>query len=136
MKTLAIPALFVAAVLALSGCQPVDNSKAIARADSIGNARIKALTDSVMQACMSEIMAIAQHRADSLMAAAMKKPGVKKPAPPAPKKEDPKKGTVADRPGTQQQGPQTVTDRPGTQQEGPKSVTDRKGATQQQQPPK
>lgn len=136
MKILAVPALLLAAAWSITACKPVDNSKAIAKADSIANARLQALTDSVMTACMNEVMAIAQQRADSLMAAAMKKPGTKKPAPPAPKKEEPKTPTVKDRPGTQQQGPQSVTDRPGTQQEGPKTVKDRPGATQQQQPPK
>ncbi|MCS6990361.1 MAG: hypothetical protein NZL95_00670 [Chitinophagales bacterium] len=135
MKAIAIPIFALSVALTALSCQPVDNSKAIAKADSIAQARLQALTDSVMKACMDEVMTTAKHRADSMMAAAMKKPtGSKKQSSAHPKKEEPTGGTVQDRPGTTQQGPQSVTDRPGTQQQGPTSVKDRKGATQQQPP--
>jgi len=68
------------------GCTPVDNSKAMMKADSTANARLMMLGDSMNLVCMTDVMTAARLRADSMMMMTGKsgKSTYKKPAPAPP----------------------------------------------------
>src|SRR6266480_153648 len=48
-------------------CKPVDNTKAIMESDSIANARLVMLNDSLKMSCVADVMAAAKMRSDSMM---------------------------------------------------------------------
>lgn len=88
-KIFFFPFLLLATAFVHQSCGPVDNSEEIAESDSIADARLVMFRDSMMMACMSDVMAAARLRADSMMQFAMRTPGAKAPskpkAPPPPK---------------------------------------------------
>lgn len=133
---------FATAVSALSfqSCTEPDNdATAWMRIDSLANARIVMLRDSLNMVCMNDVMVVAEFRADSMMIAAMKKLGKSYTPPKKTTTTGSTKTSGVDvRPGSQEEGPKTVTDRKGTvdSASGPKKVTDRKGVNNPPPPPK
>ena len=68
----------VAAAFTFQSCmKPVDNSKTLAKIDSLTNLKATAYRDSLKMVCMNDIMALATARADSMMQVAAKKAGKK-----------------------------------------------------------
>jgi|GEM_PF-6252871 len=108
-----------------------------AQVDSMVNARVELIQAELEAKNDSLINALAQWKADSIIAASKSSGTVKKAAPARPaatttKKEEPKPksdGTkVTDRPGATNQGGTKVTDRPGATNQSGTKVTDRPGA--------
>ena len=128
--TLIIFSAVVMASMALQSCnQPkVDTAREWASIDSMARMRLVVYRDSLQMGCMNNIMAMAKVKSDSMMTAAMSKPGKPKPKPVAPKPDN-SKPTVTNRPGTT--NPTSVSDRPGsTNASGEKpTITNRPGAT-------
>jgi len=131
--------LLAGGMLAFASCQneaPAGNAgPSEAQIDSMVNARVEAIRSELMLQNDSLINALAQWKADSMIAA-MKgaKPAATKPAPkPAPKPTTPAKpapGAVNNRPGATNTGGTKVNDRPGaTNTGGNQSVSDRPGAS-------
>ena len=105
-------------------CKPVDNSKEIAKSDSIADARIVMFRDSLRMACMSDVMAAAKMRADSMMQFALHKPGSK--APSKPKTLAPPTNPKADKMTNAQQ--QATEEKKAKMEGAQQSATDKKKA--------
>ncbi|MBN8671716.1 MAG: hypothetical protein ACK4EY_03790 [Flavipsychrobacter sp.] len=132
--------LLAGGMLAFASCQneaPAGSAgPSEAQIDSMVNARVEAMRSELMAQNDSLINALAQWKADSMIAAmkGAKPAATPKPAPkPAPKPTTPPKpapGAVNNRPGATNTGGTKVTDRPGaTNTGGNQSVSDRPGAT-------
>ncbi len=123
----------LATAFAYQGCKPADNSKCMMMADSMSDAKLVLLRDSLRMSCMNDVMMAAQMRADTMMMTMQNhgsSRGTKsKPAPP-------KATGVGNRPGSQQELPKTIGDRKGTldSARGPKKISDRKGVNNPPQP--
>ena len=68
-------------------CKPVDNTKAMMKADSMAGAKLTTLRDSLRMSCMNDVMNAAKMKADSMMKAMQnhgKGSKAKAPAPPPP----------------------------------------------------
>ena len=79
-------AVLIVAVVLQSCNQPkVDTAKEWASIDSTANVKLMVYRDSLKMTCMNSVMAMASAKSDSMMKAAMSKPGKPKPKPaPAP----------------------------------------------------
>lgn len=130
--------LMAGGILALASCnneQAADAGMNQAQVDSAVNARVEEIRAELMAQNDSLINALAQWKADSIIAAMKGKPAPAASAKPKPTTtkttEKPKSdGTkVTDRPGATNQSGTKVTDRPGATNQSGTKVTDRPGAT-------